>query len=267
MKPLRRQAACSGLVGIMHPILFYIGRFPVFSYGVCMLLGLIALYATALTLGRRANLNWESLVPVSLGVGVGGVFGARLSHLVVEPGKLIELLDFFSLFRPGTPGNIIGLMIGGYLGGLIVRHSAGLPSAGNYYAPALAAASVIWRIGCTLGGCCYGKETDVPWAISLAGANRHPTMVYEGLFNLVFLFVLWKLRQRFTGENELLHLYFASYSIFRFWLEFIRLYPPIILGLTGVQFICLGVLAWQAFRWWRRWTGRRAESPLKDRGE
>jgi phosphatidylglycerol:prolipoprotein diacylglycerol transferase len=239
----------------MHPILFHVGPYPVFAYGVFITLGLIALYAIALVPARRAGREWGHLLPVAAGVLVGGVFGARLSHLVVEPAKFAELLDFYSLFRPGTPGNIVGLMIGGYLGGLAVRESLELPPLGNYYAPALAAASVVWRVGCTLGGCCYGKETALPWAIHLAGADRHPTMVYEGLFNLALFGVLWRLRRRIRGGDELLYLYFASYAFFRFWLEFIRLYPPVALGLTGIQYICLGVLAWQGLRWWRRRAG------------
>jgi prolipoprotein diacylglyceryltransferase len=60
----------------------------------------------------------------------------------------------------------------------------------------------------------------LPWAIYEEGAYRHPTMVYE-----------------------LLYLYFASYALFRFWLEFIRVYPVVALGLTGAQYLCLGILA------------------------
>ena len=59
-------------------------------------------------------------------------------------------------------------------------------------------------------------------------------MIYEGLFNLVMFFVL-RLRDRITRENALLHLYLASYAFFRFWLEFIRLYPPVAFGLTGIS--------------------------------
>ena len=243
----------------MHPILFYVGPYPVFSYGVFVTLGLMTLYAVALIPARRAGREWEHLLPMAAGVMTGGVFGARLSHLIVEPDRLVELLDFYSLFRPGTPGNIIGLMIGGYLGGLVVRESLELPSLGNYYAPALAAASAVWRVGCTLGGCCYGKQTGLPWAIHLAGADRHPTMIYEGLFNLALFFILWRLRRRLRSDNELLYLYFVAYAVFRFWLEFIRLYPPVALGLTGAQYLCLGILVWQGLRWWRRRAERGAK--------
>lgn len=236
----------------MHPILFYISSIPVFSYGVFILIGMIALFSIALRLGRRANLPWEELLPVALGVGIGGIVGSQLSHMLVEPDKWVELLNFYSLFRPGTSGNIIGLMIGGYLGGTAVRLSLELSSTGLFYAPAIAAASVIWRIGCTMAGCCYGKETESTWSIFVENANRYPTMIYEGLFNLIMLLVLWRLYHHFKQDDTLLFLYFASYAFFRFWLEFIRVYPPVAFGLTGIQYLCLGILAGLGIWLWKQ---------------
>jgi phosphatidylglycerol:prolipoprotein diacylglycerol transferase len=234
----------------MHPVLFEVGPYPVLSYGVCLLLGFITLFAVALIPARRARRTLDEILPVAIGVGVGGVVGARLTHLLVEPQNTTKLLDFYTLLQPGTPGNIIGLMLGGYVGGLAMRLRFHLPSLGNYFAPALAAASVVWRIGCYLGGCCFGKETTLPWAIHLHGADRHPTMLYEGLFNLVMLWVLLRLRQRVQRENQLLHIYFASYAIFRFCLEYIRVYEPVAFGLTGAQILCVSILAWQIVRLW-----------------
>lgn len=233
----------------MHPVLFYLGPYPVFSYGVFVLLGLIVLFTVALNSARRAGLEWEAIGPLALGVGVGGVFGARLSHLFVEPDKLETLLDFYSLFRPGTPGNIVGLMVGGFFGGLMVRYSLNLPSQGNFYAPAMAAASVVWRVGCTLAGCCYGKETTVPWAIHLDDVARQPTMVYEGMFNLGMFILLVRLRPHVKRDNALVYLYFGAYAFFRFWLEFLRVYPRVAFGLTGIQWLCVGIVVGLGM-WW-----------------
>lgn len=171
--------------------------------------------------------------------------------MVVEPSRISEFSNFYSILRPGTPGNILGLLIGGYLGGLAIRFSLDLPSTANFYAPALAAASVIWRIGCTLAGCCHGTETELPWAITLEGVRRHPTMIYEGVFNLILLVILCWLFPKNQRGSALLMLYLACYVIFRFWLEFIRLYPPLALGLTGIQYLCLLTLLGVGFGYWR----------------
>ena len=216
-----------------------------------MALGMLTLFAMALISARQDGRSWEHLLPMAMGVVVGGVFGARLSHLIVEPDKFAELIDFYSLFRPGTPGNIVGLMVGGYLGGLVVRRSLGLPSLGNYYAPALAAASVMWRIGCVLAGACHGRVTALPAVITNAGLTDNLPPVYDGLFNLVLFILLWRLGRRVTRDNALLYLYFAVYAFFRFWLEFMADYPRIAFSLTGVQLLCLAILVGQGIGLWR----------------
>ncbi|HET6444974.1 MAG TPA: hypothetical protein VFI27_10395 [candidate division Zixibacteria bacterium] len=44
----------------MNPVLFYIGPIPIFSYGVFVLLGTLALFAIALGLGRREGVPGNS---------------------------------------------------------------------------------------------------------------------------------------------------------------------------------------------------------------
>ena len=237
----------------MYPILFTIGPFPVFAYGVFILIGMVLLFGIAINLAYEDGRKMDQIIPIALGVMVGGVFGARLSHIILEPDKTFELLDFYSLFRPGTPGNILGLMIGGYLGGTVVRRRLDYRPMSNYYAPALAAASVAWRIGCTLAGCCYGKETLSFLSIHLYDADVHPTMIYEGVFNLILLPILWRMHNRAKHEEAVLFLYFAAYAFFRFWLEFLRTYPVVAWGLTGAQWISLGMLAAVGIWYFRQW--------------
>lgn len=71
----------------MYPVLFYIGPIPIWSYGTFIAFGMLALFALVLISARRNERSWEQLLPVAMGVLVGGAFGARLSHLLVEPGN------------------------------------------------------------------------------------------------------------------------------------------------------------------------------------
>jgi prolipoprotein diacylglyceryltransferase len=247
----------------MCPVLLYIGSIPIWSYGTFIALGMLTLFAMALISARRDGRSWEQLWPMAMGIIVGGAFGARLSHLIVEPDKFAELIDFYSLFRPGTPGNVVGLMVGGHLGGLAVRRSLDLPSLGNYFAPALAAASVLWRVGCVLAGACHGRVTTLPAVITNASLTDNLPPLYDGLFNLALFILLWRLRRRVTRDNALLYLYIAAYAFFRFWLEFISDYPPIAFGLTGVQLLCLATLVWQGIGLWRRGARRKTVLPTQ----
>lgn len=226
----------------MYPILFSVGDVPIYSYGVFILLGTIVLFAIVYVLARGNGHTREQIMPIMIGSFVGAFVVARLSQAFLEPDQAERYLDFYGLLRPAIPGNVVGLMIGGYLGGLMMQRSLRLPSIGNYYALALACGHAIWRVGCTLAGCCYGKPTNLPWAIYEDDAYRHPTMIYDGLFNLAMIAVLWRLRNRITRADELLFCYFGAYAFFRFWLEYIRVYPVVALGLTGAQWLCLASL-------------------------
>ena len=247
----------------MYPVLFYIGPVPIWSYGTFIALGMVTLFVMALLSARRDGRSWEQLLPVAMGVMVGGVFGGRLLHLLVEPARFAQLIDFYSLFLPGIPGNTVGVMVGGYLGGLAVRRSLGLPSLGNYYAPALAAASVLWRVGCVLAGACYGRATTLPAVITNGSLSDNLPPVYDGLFNLVLFILLWGLLRRATPGDVLLHVYFGTYLFFRFWLEFIGYYPHILFGLTGVQLLCLAVLTGQGIGLLRGRARRASALPIQ----
>ena len=229
---------------LIYPIAFYLGARPIYSYGLFALLGTLVLFGMGSLLARRAGQVREQALPVLFGVLVGAFVVARLTQMLAEPARIDELINFYGLLQPRTPGNILGIMLGGFLGGVGVQRLLGLPSFANQYAPPLAAASVCWRCGCTCAGCCYGTPTSLPWAVHLDGANCHPTMIYEGLFNLLMFALLWRLRRRAWRDGELLYLYFGCYAVFRFSLEYIRTYPVVAFGLTGIQYMCLTIITW-----------------------
>jgi phosphatidylglycerol:prolipoprotein diacylglycerol transferase len=86
------------------------------------------------------------------------------------------------------------------------------------------------RIGCFFAGCCYGKETSLPWGITFTDTNSlarlnfslHPTQIYEALGCLaIFLFLNWK-RKRKSFDGQIFWLFILLYSVIRFLIEFLR---------------------------------------------
>jgi phosphatidylglycerol:prolipoprotein diacylglycerol transferase len=86
------------------------------------------------------------------------------------------------------------------------------------------------RIGCFLAGCCYGKETSLPWAVvfrnpdSLARLNvpLHPTQLYDAANGFVLFFFLTWMEKRKTFEGQIFWLFLFLYSITRFFIEIFR---------------------------------------------
>ena len=122
---------------------------------------------------------------------------------------------------------------------------------------------MLWRSGCVLAGACHGRVTMLPEVITYGNLSDNLPPVYDGLFNLALFLLLWRLRRRVTRDDFLIDLYLAAYAFFRFWLEFISDYPPILFGLTGVQLLCLGILVGQAIALWQRNARRRSAAPTQ----
>ena len=55
------------------------------------------------------------------------------------------------------------------------------------------------------------------------GAYRHPTFLYESLWNLAAFFFLMWYRKRYKVKGELFFLYMIFYGAGRFWIEDLRI--------------------------------------------
>lgn len=103
------------------------------------------------------------------------------------------------------------------------------------------------RIGCFLGGCCYGKNTDSVFGVSFPdnaeagiihnGAKCYPTQLFEA-FSLVLIFVLVLFVQ------SKFEIYLCGYAVSRFIIEFFRgdNRGTYLLGLSPAQVISILIL-------------------------
>ena len=102
----------------------------------------------------------------------------------------------------------------------------------------------------------YGRETDVFWSvkfINIDNLTRHPSQIYEALFEGLILFFLLNYlakKKKFTTPGLISSLFLILYSFFRFVLEFFRA-PDLQIGyllfnltmgqLVSIIFLFLGV--------------------------
>ena len=232
----------------MYPILFHLGGLTVYSYVVFVTLGFIVLIAIVWQEARRRGCPEQETAVFLLGSLAGAAVGSRLVFILML-GPSPELLNPYTWLTSGVPHfHYLGILIGGYIGGIMAKRTLGLKEMlGDPFALGLPAMMVLVRIGCFLGGCCYGKPTDLPWAVYLHGAYRHPTQLYEWLFQAAALIVLWRWRDRISRPGDLLKLYYLAYALFRFFQQFLRGDNPVVAwGLTVPHFLCLGILGWLA---------------------
>jgi phosphatidylglycerol:prolipoprotein diacylglycerol transferase len=241
----------------MHPILFQIGDWPVYSYGVLLAAAYLVALQLAVVRARRRGIDGTKIMDLGIYLIIAALVGAKLMLVVVDFGYFMsQPRELLSLVRAG------GVFYGGLLAALGVaivlvrRYQLRIWATADLFAPGIALGHVVGRFGCFLAGCCYGTPTSVPWAITftnpLAASNvgtplgipLHPTQLYDAGAELLILIVLLVTERRGkTFEGRTFWLYMLLYGISRFIVEFYRGDDRgMILGVSTSQFVSLLVV-------------------------
>jgi phosphatidylglycerol---prolipoprotein diacylglyceryl transferase len=220
----------------MYPEIFRIWDFPINTYGVLLATGLLLALVTAAYLAKRDGLPKERIYDLGLWTIIGGLIGSKLLMFFVEDNVQIFSLDFL---RSG------GVYFGGFLGGfltlaiLIRYYKLSFWKVGDAFAPGVALGQFFGRQGCFSAGCCWGKETSLPWGVHFTEAGHqttgvplygpggqdlylHPTQLYESFAMLAVFALLFYLHRKKKFDGQILILYGIIYSLIRFSIEFIR---------------------------------------------
>jgi len=210
---------------------------------------------TAMLRARREKTPSDQIADITLWLMVGGILGARVVYVTTywkEEFAGQPLSEIFEVWHGGLVyyGGFIGATIAGYI--YICWKKMPLWKTADVLAPSIALGSVFGRAGCLLNGCCYGRPTDLPWAITFTnpqaqelsgtplGIPLHPTQIYDGLLNLaLYFFLAWLFRHK-KFDGQIFATYLMCYSVARALVEHFRGdYSDLHyhLGLTPAQWI------------------------------
>ena len=236
----------------MYPELFSIGPVTVYSYGVLLAISYLLGLWLAMRRAKQSGLDPNRVLDLGIYIIIAALVGAKLLLLIVDFDQFSRsTADLLSLARSG------GVFYGGLILAIAVafwyvgRHRMPLWATCDVFAPGIALGHVTGRLGCLAAGCCYGRPTDQPWAITftnpLAAANvgtplgipLHPTQIYEaGAELLILIFLLATERRGRVFAGRTFWTYLLLYAVSRFVIEFYRGDPRgEILGLSTSQFI------------------------------
>lgn len=249
----------------IDPVLITIGSLQIGWYGLMIALAVLVLvmWAHWQIKTRWPEFSTDTLLGVII-VGIpSAIVFARLLHVIDEWEYYSQHLD---RLIGGSGLTIYGAILGAVLGTWI--YSKFRPFSWNFgadlVAPGILLAQSIGRIGCLINGCCFGKETSLPWAISYVHPNSssfgvngaHPTQLYEILFLLIFFVILIFLRGKLKPDGSLFLVYLGGYSLWRLASGFFRVNDPFLFGLHQAQVIGLAVfitvvviLIYRRLRW------------------
>jgi phosphatidylglycerol---prolipoprotein diacylglyceryl transferase len=219
----------------VYPELFKVGPFTVYTYGVLLAASYLLGLRLAMWRAKKWGLDPNRVLDLGIYIIIAALVGAKLLLLVVDFDQFKDPRELLNLARLG------GVFYGGLLLAVIVafwyiaRHRMPFWTTCDVFAPGIALGHVTGRLGCLAAGCCYGKPTDVPWAIvftnPLAATNvgtplgipLHPTQLYEAGAALVIVTVLLVTERRgrlFAGRT--FWSYMFLYAVSRYVIEMYR---------------------------------------------
>lgn len=250
----------------MYPELFRFGDFVISSFGFMLVIA----FTTGNYLLKRdmIYLKKDPMIAEDLtfNAALGGILGAKIYYIIenIPSGygliNLKGLLDIFkgivtltpSLIASGIQNFGAGMVFyGGLIGGTITvslyirKHKLDWPVVADWMAPYLALCHAIGRIGCLLVGDDYGLPTNLPWGIAFPNGLPpvhvpvHPTQIYEFIAYFFSFIYLYSIRFKMSFNGSQISKYLVLIGISRFLIEFIRVNPKYVIGLSGAQIISL----------------------------
>ena len=218
----------------MLPHLIKIGSFEIPSYGILVALAFLVALMMASRFARERGLNSEKIVNLGVYCALTGMLGAKVLMILMDPALRSNPAGIFSLATLQSAGIFFGGLITAIVFAVFYIRAQGMPvlSTCDIFAPGVAIGHGIGRLGCFAAGCCWGKPTHLPWAVTFTRTDTttgvplniplHPTQVYEALAEaIICLILVWQL-QKPHRDGRVIGLYGVLYGGVRFGVEFLR---------------------------------------------
>jgi phosphatidylglycerol---prolipoprotein diacylglyceryl transferase len=221
----------------MHPKILDLGPITIHTYGLMLALAFICAIWIASRNAKKQGIEPDLVWNLGLVIIFTALVGAKLILFLSDYRYYLE-----------NPRAIFALSTlrssGAYYGGLFLALASAIAfvkrkklpfwTMADLAIPAIALGQAIGRLGCLSAGCCYGKPTSLPWAITFTdryayenvgvplNTPLHPTQIYESIAVFcLFLLLMWRFSKKHVPGQILLE-YITLYSLIRFAIEFFR---------------------------------------------
>jgi len=237
----------------MYPELLKIGSISIKTYGFFVALGFIAGLEYIKKNSGKFGFDKNLVTDLSFYLLISGIIGARIFYVILDFHYYRNnLLDIFKVWQGGL------VFYGGFIFSLVVgliycfKKNINIFKIFDLFAPGIFLGLSIGRLGCLCAGCCYGKETDLPWGIIFTnpeclapiGKKIHPTQIYESIFCFINFLILNKKNNKKLFDGTTFFTGVLLYSVYRFLIEFLRGDDrgSLILGMYPSMFISIIII-------------------------
>lgn len=222
---------------VLNPIAFTLGPIEVHWYGIILGIGALVGLLLAIREGKRFGIPSDFFLDLLLFGAPSAIIAARLYYVLFKwdyyrehPGEIIRI------WEGGIA--IYGALIGALVCGIVYCRKKGYSFLRivDICVPSLLAGQMIGRWGNFVNQEAYGGPVSESFLrdtlhlpsfivdqMNVQGTYVHPTFLYESLWSLLGLILLFIVRrQKFLRAGELFVIYFSWYSVGRFFIEGLR---------------------------------------------
>ena len=247
----------------MLPYINIFGK-DITTYMLCALAGIFTAGIYVCRTAKKRGHDDNDYIVFMLICAIGLLIGSHLLYGITQIQIATEVISHWSKYITsfGVFIEFIVLVFGGsvFYGGLLGGMAAGLiygkikkldlNEYSDICAPMIPLFHFFGRIGCFLGGCCYGIESPFGFTVhgnelvpTINDVQRFPVQLLEAGLNLALFFVLAHLLKKNKFKGGLFAIYLVIYSIIRFFDEFLRgdSYRGFLFGLSTSQIISIFV--------------------------
>ncbi|MGI5891161.1 MAG: prolipoprotein diacylglyceryl transferase [Bacillota bacterium] len=204
-------------------VAFEIGNIPIRWYGILISAAVFIAGSLAYRECKRQHLNQEEAVNIAL-IGLPlTIICSRLYYVLMSweyysqhPEEIIRIWEGGLAIHGAIISAIVLVVIYDYIRKIDFWQWADLA------VPFVALGQAIGRWGNFFNQEAYGYPTDLPWAMYIDGAYRHPTFLYESIVDFIIFVVLYRLLHKPHKKATIFSLYIIFYSVARFFIERLR---------------------------------------------
>ncbi len=237
----------------MHRVAFSIFGFPIYSYGVMIVIGVLIGYFLILHRNKKLKITDSDVITdCFIWLLISGLAGGRIAYVMLNFREYANDLPSILNLRAGGLTLYGALILGSTFFIIFCKLKKLDPREMlDLFAPSVLIGIGFGRVGCFLNGCCYGMHASAPFGVVFKDAGvegmRYPVQIYEMFATFIgagFLLYYDKIK-KFKVESFILMS--AIYAGIRFCIEFIRESFPRYFGLSIAQYFSLFLIAIAVF--------------------
>jgi len=212
------------------PVAFQIMSFEIRWYSLAYIAGIIIGWLLCKKiLIQKSDIN-EKFDDYITYLVIGMIIGGRLGYIIFYNFSyyINNFFDIFKVWEGGMSfhGGLIGIIVASIL--FSKKHNQDSFLYMDLVSLVAPIGIFFGRLANFINSELYGTPTDIPWAVTFIqvdNLSRHPSQLYEAILEGIILFIIlmyFKNKDYLKKPGLISGLFLIFYSIFRFFIEFVR---------------------------------------------